>query len=209
MAAALARVCIPGSSPTVDVQVQQGVLQGALRSTYHDGIPYFSFQGVPYARPPVGDLRFRAPQPPVPWEGVRPATEEGHMCVQPHTEIYWMPPEVHKMRLPTTWRRAWNIVSSLPRLGAQILRFWAQQEDCLYLNVYTKRMSPEPAAPHFGCDSEDPGSPGCKDKLSPVLVFIHGGAFYSGTANSHIYGPDFLLREDVVLVTVQYRLGAI
>lgn len=106
MAAALARVCIPGSSPTVDVQVQQGVLQGALRSTYHDGIPYFSFQGVPYARPPVGDLRFRAPQPPVPWEGVRPATEEGHMCVQPHTEIYWMPPEVHKVRLvPVAPRR--------------------------------------------------------------------------------------------------------
>ena len=45
--------------------------------------------------------------------------------------------------------------------------------------------------------------------LSPVLVFIHGGAFYTGTANSHIYGPDYLLREDLVLVTIQYRLGAL
>ncbi len=55
---------------------------------------------------------------------------------------------------------------------------------------------------------QEPDSTGCKDKLSPVLVFIHGGAYYTGTANSHIYGPDYLLREDVVLVTVQYRLGA-
>ncbi|XP_034250234.1 cholinesterase 1-like, partial [Thrips palmi] len=54
-------------------------------------------------------------------------------------------------------------------------------------------------------DDEDLGSA----KLSPVVVFLHGGAFYTGTANSHIYGPDFLLREDVVLVTVQYRLGAL
>ncbi|KAK3921681.1 Esterase B1 [Frankliniella fusca] len=136
------------------------------------------------------------------------------MCVQPHTEIYWLPPEIHKMRLPTSWRRLWLIVSSLPRLGAQILRFWRQQEDCLYLNVYTKRISGEgegePMA-RLGCDpeTEDPGSAGCADKLSPVIVFIHGGAFYTGTANSHIYGPDYLLREDVVLVTVQYRLGAI
>lgn len=39
-----------------------------------------------------------------------------------------------------TLRRAWNIVSSLPRLWDQIRRFWAQQEDCLFLNVYTKQV---------------------------------------------------------------------
>lgn len=187
------------ASPEADaggplVHVEQGVLQGAHRHTHADGIPYFSFQGVPYARPPVGELRFKAPLPPDNWTDVRPALEEGHMCCQPHTEIYWMPPEINKMFLPSL-RRAWLIVSSLPRLWSQIRHFWAQQEDCLYLNVYTKQI------PAPGEEAEA--------RLSPVLVFVHGGAFYTGTANSHIYGPDFLLREDLVLVTLQYRLGAL
>ncbi|XP_034250369.1 uncharacterized protein LOC117650862 [Thrips palmi] len=41
------------------VRVEQGLLQGAHRLTLHDAIPYFSFQGIPYARPPVHDLRFK------------------------------------------------------------------------------------------------------------------------------------------------------
>lgn len=189
----------PLSGPLV--RVEQGVLLGAHRLTHYDAIPYFSFQGIPYAKPPLGELRFKAPLPPDSWSDVRPALEEGHMCCQPHTEIYWMPPEVNKLTMPSA-RRAWNIASSLPRLWGQIRRFWAQQEDCLFLNVYTKQIRAEAA------DAEDDDDIATA-KLSPVVVFIHGGGFYTGTANSHIYGPDFLLREDVVLVTVQYRLGAL
>lgn len=38
------------------------------------------------------------------------------------------------------------------------------------------------------------------------MFFIHGGGFTSGSGNSELYGPEFLLTEDIVLVTINYRL---
>lgn len=61
-------------------------------------------------------------------------------------------------------------------------------DDCLYLNVYKK----------------DLGNNGVK---KATMVWIHGGAFIEGSGNDDWYGPDYLLRKDVVLVTVNYRLG--
>lgn len=61
-------------------------------------------------------------------------------------------------------------------------------EDCLHLNVYTKNMNSE--------------------KPLPVMVFIHGGGYRSGSGNENMYGPDFLVNHDVVLVTINYRLEA-
>ncbi|KAK4880583.1 hypothetical protein RN001_008729 [Aquatica leii] len=58
-------------------------------------------------------------------------------------------------------------------------------EDCLYLNVYLPNVSHE-------------------EKL-PVMVFIHGGAFITGSASD--YNPNLLMDHDVVLVTINYRLG--
>ncbi len=57
--------------------VQQGVLAG------HDAEGVVSFKGVPYARPPVGELRWRPPQPAAPWTGERDATRVGAICIQP------------------------------------------------------------------------------------------------------------------------------
>lgn len=62
-------------------------------------------------------------------------------------------------------------------------------EDCLFLNVYTSDLKPvEPRA---------------------VMVWIHGGAFFFGSGNDDIYGPDYLVEKDVVVVTINYRLGMI
>jgi carboxylesterase type B len=47
-----------------------------------------------------------------------------------------------------------------------------------------------------------------EDSLKPVMVFIHGGAFYFGSSSSRTYGSDYLVDEGVVLVTMNYRLGA-
>jgi para-nitrobenzyl esterase len=65
-----------------------------------------AFKGVPYAAPPVGDLRWRSPQPMEPWEGVRPATEYGDDCIQ------------------------------LPLPGDAAASGSTQSEDCLVLNVW-------------------------------------------------------------------------
>lgn len=46
-------------------------------------------------------------------------------------------------------------------------------------------------------------------KPRPVMVWIHGGGFIIGEANRDWYGPDYFIKEDVVLVTIQYRLGAL
>ena len=58
-------------------------------------------------------------------------------------------------------------------------------EDCLYLNVYTNTIG----------------------KKRPVLFFIHGGAFLEGAGNDCIYREDYFVSADIVLVSVNFRLG--
>ena len=82
------------------------------------------FKGIPYAAPPVGDLRWRAPQPVVPWHGVRQANTFGHSCVQP----------IVGERKPWTYEfMTHNEVS----------------EDCLYLNVWTPAASASERLPVY------------------------------------------------------------
>jgi len=117
------------------------------------------WRGIPYAQAPVGPLRFRPPQPPAPWSGVRPATAFGPACPQPPAPAG----------------------SILPR------RDVAQAEDCLSLNVW---------------------SPDADAAGRPVMVWIHGGAFTGGTGQTPTYsGASFAARGDLVVVTINYRLG--
>ena len=73
----------PGAVVTIDT--------GQLRGTRADGV--IAFRGVPYAAPPVGALRWRAPQPPVAWEGIRLAADYGPACAQPDTAIMRVDPD--------------------------------------------------------------------------------------------------------------------
>ncbi|CAH2047754.1 unnamed protein product, partial [Iphiclides podalirius] len=59
-------------------------------------------------------------------------------------------------------------------------------EDCLYLNIYSPNIKP-------------------KNPLA-VMVWIHGGGYISGSGNDDFYGPEFLVRHGVILVTLNYRL---
>ncbi|KAK5647710.1 hypothetical protein RI129_002602 [Pyrocoelia pectoralis] len=136
------------------VKIKQGTLRGKVNSDYQ-GNRYYSFQGIPYAEPPIGDLRFKAPQPPKRWDGTRDAAKEGSVS---YSKDFF----------------------SNGMVGS---------EDCLFLNVYTPQLPSENAV------------------LKSVMVWIHGGAFLIGSGNSNRCGPDFLLTEGVVVVTINYRLG--
>jgi para-nitrobenzyl esterase len=78
MSAALACAPISALAQTGStlVSVQQGKISGALEN----GVA--SWKGIPFAAPPVGQLRWRAPQPPASWNGVRQATAYGSDCMQ-------------------------------------------------------------------------------------------------------------------------------
>ncbi|MGD0081828.1 MAG: carboxylesterase family protein [Acidimicrobiales bacterium] len=87
---------------------------GRLRGTLEDGLAVF--RGVPYAEAPVGDRRFRAPQPPEPWVTVRDATRFGPRSPQPPA----------------------SVLESIPGDPME------QSEDCLTLNIWTSAMEGEP-----------------------------------------------------------------
>lgn len=62
-------------------------------------------------------------------------------------------------------------------------------EDSLHLNVFTKQLKPT--------------------QPQPVMVFIYGGAFMWGSNSMQSYSPDYFLLKDVVIVTMNYRVGAL
>lgn len=98
--------------------------EGILRGESRDG--YTVFKGVPYAAPPVGELRFAPPQPPRPWPGVYTADHFSAACPQLpeqpgsfYEKEFYSPPERQ------------------PRMD----------EDCLYLNIWTPAAAPEEQLP--------------------------------------------------------------
>lgn len=75
-----ATLALPAFADPDPVSVDGGTIQGLTRG----GVDLWL--GVPYAAPPVGDLRWRAPRPVVPWEGARSADTFGPSCMQPDVE---------------------------------------------------------------------------------------------------------------------------
>ena len=68
----------PFRSPVV--QTESGAVVGKIETLPH-GKSVYEYLGIPYAEPPVGDLRFAAPKPAKPWSGIKRATEFGASCV--------------------------------------------------------------------------------------------------------------------------------
>src|SRR5690242_6679481 len=108
------------------VETAQGWIEGLDLGRHQ------SFRGIPFAQPPLGPLRWRAPLPPEPWSGTRPAKEYGPACSQPPS----------------------------PFPGTAVAQ---TSESALVLNVETPRA--------------DGGR-------RPVLVWIHGGGFTTGSGSA-------------------------
>ncbi|MGB3375765.1 MAG: carboxylesterase family protein [Microbacterium sp.] len=146
----------------VEVQTVAGRVRGWWRPTTGGrGNPRSAaFLGIPFAEAPVGDLRFAAPVPKAPWEGVRDALEFG-----------------------ATAQRGDPGVTLIPEPSVAGL-------STLNVNVFTP--SPLEVAPDDGL---------------PVLVWIHGGGFFAGSPASPWYDGRNFNRDDVVTVSISYRLG--
>ncbi|WP_246039045.1 carboxylesterase/lipase family protein [Peristeroidobacter soli] len=135
-----------GHSPPL-VQVESGVIKGV-----NDG-DTLRFLGIPYAKPPVGELRWANPVKPDRWNGVRDATHYASFCPQVK--------ELGDFAAPST------------------------DEDCLYLNVFAPKHA----------------------RKRPVMVWLHGGGSV-GHSNGHD-GSALASEQDVVVVTLNFRLGAL
>lgn len=83
------------------------------------------------------------------------------------------------------------IMPTLIRRAGKMLR---QSEDCLYLNVFTPEL---PRA-----ERAEPAP------LRPVMFWIHGGGFLVGDGDGDVFGPEYFLDMGIVVVTINYRLGA-
>ena len=99
-------------TPNLQVKTANGILEG----TYESGIRIF--RGIPFAAPPIGDLRWKEPQPVKNWQGVRKADKFGPRAMQ------------------------------LPVFGDMNFRSDGMNEDCLYLNVWTPAKNDTGGAAH-------------------------------------------------------------
>ncbi|KAJ3251507.1 hypothetical protein HK103_002375 [Boothiomyces macroporosus] len=138
-------------TPVIDRQEVVELPYGKIRGTIDNN--YATYLNIPFAQPPVGNLRFKPPQEPLKFDGIFNATSYGNACIQAPSK---------------------NLVTS---------------EDCLNLNVY---------APSTG-------------KKLPVIVYVYGGSFVSGSNASPLYNGKTILahNKNVVIVTINYRLGSL
>jgi para-nitrobenzyl esterase len=149
---ALARAALADTPPRVEVD------GGAVVGTRSGELA--SYKGIPFAAPPVRELRWRAPQPVVPWQGDLVADRYSPMCLQ-----------------------ALRAKNSVFYLGEE-----ASSEDCLYLNVWSTASAGE---------------------KRPVMVFIYGGGWTIGSASLPLYDGAPLAMKGAVVVSFNYRVGAL
>ena len=142
------------------LKIEGGQIQGV--TTDNPGV--YVYKGIPYAAPPIGDLRWKEPQPVVAWEGIRQCDRFGH-------------PGYQAVHYPGFYASEWGYGDEAP-----------YSEDCLYLNVYTK-------------------APGDVNKKLPVALWIHGGGYREGWGTEPEFDGQEWASKDVVLVTINYRLG--
>jgi para-nitrobenzyl esterase len=175
-AAANAHAMIPEQ-----VRIETGLLAGVV-STGQPSVRVF--KGIPFAAPPLGENRWRAPQPATKWDGVRKADAFGAPCIA---------------GAPAAGRGGGGRGAAAPAatpnpgpgaLPAQVAapREPARSEDCLYTNVWTSANN--------------------ANDRRPVMVWIYGGGFTGGSGGLAWYDGENLASKGPVIVTFNYRLGA-
>jgi para-nitrobenzyl esterase len=142
---------------------EYGIVEGSIQTQQHT----IQWLGIPYAKPPIGPLRWQAPQPPTSWKEPLKVTKFSSACTQLGT-MYGPANDGFSQDL-----------SLRDTFGLPV-----GSEDCLYLNIQR---------------------PFNTNKKLPVVVYLHGGSNIAGAGS--LYDGSELVQQDVVFVTVNYRLG--
>lgn len=146
------------------VETNLGKVSGKEVISLVEGEKYFSFMGIPYAKPPTAEneLRFMPPQSHEGWSDTLDGTKEKSACAQ-----FFLP------------------VRSVTNYG------FFGDEDCLHLSVHTPKLPFE-------------------EKLTlPVIAFVLNDQFKMSYNGSRDYAPDFFMKENVIVITINHRLGAL
>jgi len=165
----------PSKGPIVDTPL--GQVQGNLVEQVH------VFRDLPYAQPPVGAKRWQRPQPALPWNNVRDATEDRFICEQPVAGP-----------LANSFLDRLLDGAGFSSFGKFMLSTFAglagnepMNEDCLTLTVRTTALE--------------------ADAKLPVMFWIHGGGHRFGSGNQGFSNSNALAERGVVQVSINYRLG--
>ena len=165
-------------APEALISTPQGPVQGVTT----DDENLYNFKGIPFAAPPVGELRWAAPEPAAKWNETLTADSFGNRCMQPsgvEGGFFNRLIEGHGLGAVKNFLIKRAVAAQKPS---------PMSEDCLYLNVRT-------------------GNLGAETK-QPVMVWIHGGGHQFGSSDFNYYQDNALANKGVVLVTINYRLGA-
>lgn len=144
------------------IKTKYGQIEGV-----EEGFAYV-FKGIPYAKPPIKELRFKAPQKPDNFVGVYKADKFRNRSAQA------------KWETPDNFYDKEFYMDNIYKTSIS--------EDSLYLNIWTPKIN--------------------TDKKLPVLFYIHGGAFMGGTGHEMEFRTDAYAEQGIILVTINYRLGA-
>jgi para-nitrobenzyl esterase len=172
-AALLGLLCASLASAAVTIET------GQVEGTAQDGMTVYL--GIPFASPPVGDLRWRAPQPAAKWTGVKPANAFAPACTGGGSPSGIRTQATGRGRGPTP------APAPAPGRGRQGAPGAGSSEDCLYLNVWT----PAKAA----------------NERLPVMVWIYGGGFVGGSTAGALTTGERLASKGVIMVSIAYRVG--
>lgn len=157
------------SVKTEVMDLENGKVQGA----YNNDKTVQIYAGIPYAKPPVGDLRWKEPQDVENWSGVRDCTYFAPKSMQPTSSA-----------ITNTLVDIYSSKGWYPDYRMQPEQ--NMSEDSLYLNIWRPN----------------------NNKINlPILVFIHGGSLTIGTSAYEDYNGEEMAKKDVIMITIQYRLG--
>ena len=162
-------VTVKNPKPSEVISTNYGKVRGVLNKDESVAV----FAGIPYAKAPIGDLRWKEPQDPSYYEGT---------LITDH----FMPRSMQQRNLPIYDSIVRLFVYNDYKVSLDDNYTEAVSEDSLYLNIW---------------------KPNREVKDLPVMVFVHGGSLKNGTGSASDYNGENLAKEDIIFVTLNYRLG--